>query len=1156
MIYFVCNVDQKNFFKRLVSHLSNGEEDKYVCICSINELDSIFSEPVLDEAFIVIDTLINWSENTLQNLYGFDIAAHLRRDYFSKLPIIFLSPLKKKYFENLQLTNPRYSLINAEGSDFLSFPFTIESLKEKLTKIEALNDVILGEIVTKYCGLQENWKRTAHDLSYAILKYNDEYEKARKIFNEWAVTIERFAPAQKENLDVLRQLLEAPPSDVDTNRITNAYRKLKIGLELSPQINSEKKHPESDFGEKEKQPPMFYSKVLVANDEQNLPLPDFLKANYGYDVLKQATNRTEAERLFLSEQPEVVIADYYFKTPEEGMEFIEFAADKKHKWRPLVLVNSFRDLSHINFPDGVINCSGDEAHNPKFIHAQIWKAVRADVENPESENRADLPEGISPVEDDCRRILAESIIPGLQFGITRWRKFPVDAITYSLNLLRTSVSNRTNDNEKFLINRLIEVLEPFEFDKDFSYIAIKNLVGMVRSLHKEIDELPISNVSNVLHLIGHTFLSYSLTEIDYSLESLSKLISQLKTLPKYQKVLHKSKSLLEQTQNEVFYLRDVENLLKSAENMVKLLPEPNLKDGESKNQSKKQIRIVVVEDDKLYRENFVIPVIEDVKSALKGNGYEIEFEAYENTDEALDSVPILDKTRQINLKENSSSRTLAVVDLYLPKTAFDSEKIGSNAKKQSKLTTPEKQNGLNLIKALRSPNRSIPVIVFSTSGDDKDRREIQRLGVSQKNHINKRGADVRKTLFDALVRNITKSEQYSIESIEEGGRTKFYINDVFIEIDNAEIDILKAILKLSTEKPRFTPSDILNLLNKSITEDSIKKSISSIRKKMQNSLALNGIPIGKDDIIGTVPAFEGKKSAYRLAADIKTAEYDEDGNPLSKKSCNVLVVENDPETLSYIFSSLKTVKNIKIACATNVEEAVEQAKSFRPDIISLDLDIPRTREAFAKNPGLGDRNAGLDALDEIRLDFSNVKVILTSTYFNDRILRDRAARLGISNENVVAKFESSGWINLLIQKVKQLRDEVKMGKKADILPDVPEPIIEILDGCDIEAGILKFKINGNLYEPRKSQQAKIIGLLLKNANKILTYEKIRKQLNLTKISGNNRKTWASRIRKDIRDLWLQLSESEFPGAEEKILENLPEEGMTLHVHILNPEKLK
>jgi CheY-like chemotaxis protein len=1155
MKYIICNTEQRTFFDKVLAQLGELRNDS-VFICGDNQLKSTFSNPKSQNDYIIIEASLNWDNTLLQKFYGFDVAALLRRDYLIKAPIIFFSAFEKSYFEKLRLSSSKFNLLNANGSSFLSFPFLKRTLEKTVLEVKPLSDSLLNEVVINYCGLQEKWGKIAHDFRYAILKYNTDYEKARILFNEWSALIERFLPTQKEYLNTLRQLLQTSPSEVDTDELINAYKKLKIVLEFSPQTDSEKINYKLDFDEIEKTPPKFYSTVLVANDEPNLPLPDFLKTNYGYKVLKQATNQTEAKRIFLSEQPEVVIADYYFKTPEEGTEFIEFVADKKHKWQPLVLVNSFRDLSQMNFPDGVINCSGEEAHNPKFIHAQIWKAVRQDAENPERENRADLQEGISHVEDGCRRNLAESTIPGLQFGITRWRKFTVDAVTYSLDLLRISVSNAPNDNEKFLINRLIEVLEPFEFDKDFSYIAIKNLVGMVRSLHKEIDELPISDVSNVLHLIGHTFLSYSLTEIDYSLESLTKLISQLNALPKYQKALHKSKSLLEQTQNEVFYLRDVENLLKSAENIVKLLPELNLEGGESKNKSKKQIRIVVVEDDELYRENFVIPVIEDVKSALRGNGYEIQFEAYENTDEALDSVPILDKTRQINVKENGSSRTLAVVDLYLPKTALDSEETGSNANKRGNLTTPEKQNGLNLIKALRSPNRNIPVIVFSTSGADKDRRDIQRLGVSQKNHINKRGADVRKTLFDALVRNITKSEQYSIESIEEEGRTRFYINDVFIEVDNAETEILKAIMKLCMEKSRFTSSDILNLLNKRITEDSIKKSISSIRKKIQNSLALNGIPIGKDDIIATVPAFEGKKSAYRLAADIKTPEYDEDGNPSLKKSCNVLIVENEPETLSYILSSLKTVKKIKIECATNVEEAVELARSFRSDIISLDLDIPRTREAFAQNPGLGDRNAGLDALDEIRLDFSNVKVILTSTYFNDRILRDRAARLGISNENVVPKFESSGWINLLIQKVKQLRDEVMLGKKADILPDVPEPIIEILDGCDVEAGILKLKINGNLYEPRKSQQAKIIGLLLKNANKILTYEKIRKQLNLTRISGNNRKTWASRIREDIRNLWLQLSESEFPGAEEKILKNLPEKGMTIHAHILNPENLK
>jgi CheY-like chemotaxis protein len=283
--------------------------------------------------------------------------------------------------------------------------------------------------------------------------------------------------------------------------------------------------------------------------------------------------------------------------------------------------------------------------------------------------------------------------------------------------------------------------------------------------------------------------------------------------------------------------------------------------------------------------------------------------------------------------------------------------------------------------------------------------------------------------------------------------------------------------------------------------------------------------------------------------------FDEDGNSLPSRDCKVLVIENDIEISSYISDSLETIKGINIKQASNVEEAIYIAQTFRPDIISLDLAIPRTQKEFDAAPKSGDVNAGLDALEQIKLFLSNVNVILTSTYFKNKDLRDRAGQLGLSNENVIPKFERDDWINLLLQKVKQLKDEVLIGKRADLLPDVPEPVIEILDGCDYKSGTLKIKVNGHLYNPKKSQQAKILGLLLRNANKKVSYEKIGKHLGLNKVTLDNRKTWARRIRADIRDKWLKLPKTQ-TRAEEKILENSLSEGLILHTHISNPHKLR
>lgn len=94
----------------------------------------------------------------------------------------------------------------------------------------------------------------------------------------------------------------------------------------------------------------------------------------------------------------------------------------------------------------------------------------------------------------------------------------------------------------------------------------------------------------------------------------------------------------------------------------------------------------------------------------------------------------------------------------------------------------------------------------------------------------------------------------------------------------------------------------------------------------------------------------------------------------------ILIVE-DEEEIAWIWKEELRTKNYKIKIAKDGEEALKLAKSFRPDIILLDLLLPK--------------KSGLDVLQELKADsdLKIIPVVVISNLADDESIK-RALTLG------------------------------------------------------------------------------------------------------------------------------------------------------------------
>jgi len=340
--------------------------------------------------------------------------------------------------------------------------------------------------------------------------------------------------------------------------------------------------------------------------------------------------------------------------------------------------------------------------------------------------------------------------------------------------------------------------------------------------------------------------------------------------------------------------------------------------------------------------------------------------------------------------------------------------------------------------------------------------------------------------------------------------------------------------------------------------NNLQNQIHEIRKKIQKVFP-RYIEPGKEVLIRRL---SNGHYGYRVLGDIVMNEYVSEKNhfqkSLKKNPFRILIVEDNPAQLMQIQNTLNMAQ-IDYVTATNTEDAVALAKASQPDLISLDMHIPYTREALENNVDYKYLDGGLKALSQIRDFLPDVEVVIPTTLYNDDLLRSQAIQLGVSIANFIPKGENEktfNWTGVLLSKIFKCQQKISDNRLFVSTPDFPYPIIQIEKGSSLATGRLKLIVNGEKRVIQKSNQGKALALLLYHFGDVVSFQEIDDMIG-SGDTGEARKQVIKNLRSKIKKEWfkeLSPSNQEQSPLEQMILETV-KDGYILHAVVSSLENL-
>lgn len=1124
------------------------------------------SSSILDVDYLLVNANSGKNERTQRS--GLQWLHRARREYRLSAHAIVYS------FESYQTLCNEYPILKTKGVSYLRLPFSPQELNQflELRLRPHLTEIELSNIVRWNCGLQKEWRSFSHRLGNLISDHQKHHDEIQRLVADWEESIDRFAPDQKDNLESLQHLLTQPGRSLNTVELRRALERLDDGLQVGPQATSDP-FPEV-YSQPPKRPPKGYSKVLIADDEPQGFLINSLRNQYGYNVLEQAKALSQAKELLNKERPDVVLSDYYFKEssrrseiPDKsiGDRFIHYALTcpnyaETYPKKPIVLVTSKATLrTETEIRKGAINCSGaNRATDPMFIHGVIWEeARRRGVSEPEGQDWT--------LEHTCRQILEQSMedLPKL---IKQWGEFK-GTLCDTLRLCRLLSKSASNDDPE-IVNRVINALEPHETIDSFSLDAVVTIFAETERAHRNAQSPPDSHskqaIRNILHGKLEQFSSVS-NAAKFLINTLPDVARDLVSLLPHQQTGQKLYDALEEHSHAEPLLPLLTLLNETLAKALSDLPQVPVSLPSSRPKRVEidcnAIDIVVVEDNE-YWSDYVISAVKKTQSIL-GENFSISYRHFDNAADALASIPSTSKSFAIDGRDRSETKTIAIVDISLPQNKEHAERIRAALEgKTEELATPNSTHGLNLIRSLGSYNYNVPLIVFSTIDSIRDRKTIGPWGVLDDDFLAK-GVDGENALVRALIRKIEKKTKYVIRRFEDkDGDSTFWINGVIIPFTKELGGTFSALYNLCqrTGKREFTVSEITEERGASSSEES-KKAIQDqmyrIRNLILKTLQSNRVYVNVRELIRTRRS-SSDEYTYQLNAQVTNVgeeeDYEIDLQQYENDVCRVLVIENNPQTLREIVESLESF-GYEVKYATNVEDAVRVANNFLPHVISLDLQIPRSRGEAQSSEGIGEEFAGLDAWKQIRraLSSNTIGIVVPTINADKSHLVAKAAQMEIPIRNFVSK-SAANWLNLLLKKVADEKRRVFLGEVTDASQDISEPVVKILDGSQLSEGVLYLKVNNEPFTMNKSPIAKIIGLLLLGPKTLLSFETIKTALgSVDSVTKDDSKNWTKRIRAVIKEKWLKSSQGDLQDLEKKILESSVL-GLRLNVHVIDSRR--
>lgn len=1162
MIYIVCNEFQESFYLKLARAAGlAGPEVTYVFDRVL--LRELLSAGVLPRS-VLIDVSLNWGSRLLQSFHGIAVAAELRRVHAVKCPIIFFSPLKESRFEGT-----KYGLLRAEGSAFLSFPFSVEKLKERLFKMDGLNETSLRHVVIRHSGLREDWWGRAHKLEKTLRAYPARHEEARRELSEWAASIDLYAPEQRRDLDRLVGLLAASSAEVDGDKLRDALQALDKGL-LSCFAQDGKKEPAAPppFSVP-KAPPEYFTKILIADDEDLPDLVSSLARDYRYEV-EQARTPALARQILDAKSPEVVLADWNFPESGDGLAFIKYALGRKYP--PLILVTSkggLRDeeLRNAGLPEEVINCTGpSDAVNASMIHRKIWLGANRD--------NVFEPAAISPQADStplaqrCRERL-ERYATIIDSHAGRWRNF-ARVLRYTHRTAHLILSRASGD-EAALIQRVIEILEPHLSAEEFSLEAVVGIVERIEQEHETARRPPESEAKGLLRGLLHGRIEQSsgiIGEIDNLFEQLKDVTADLSLLPGHEGGAPAILDALAEYRRGGYTRQQYVSLGETLVAAYRTLPEPTRSLGRATSGGTgkaAKVRLVVAEDDPHWQ-NIIRVAVAEVKARLAG-GFVIEDLYFDNAAEAVKAVPRPKKEREI-VGLLPSVRTIVISDICLPKDRAHADRINAAVTEETQeVAVPHRVHGLELIRTLREFAYNIPVIVLSTVDAIEDRLTVGDWGVPDINYISK-GVDDYRSVVQALIRLIEKKSKHRLEKVEAEEQFWFRIDGVEIKFTREEKNVFDAFFVVCQRKeemrrqgrqryePGATVDEILEELRLEGSKDNrlkIEKDFSSIREKILESFRQARRYISTHEIIKSTRRSNGT-FAYQISAEIPTLEEQDTRTDAAevplfsrREMCKVLLVESDARNSAEVAALLGQL-GYEVETA-DAEEAVVVAEWFRPDILCLGV-----------NNTPPDGADGLRAVERIQTFLHDVRVAIPTAKYRDSRLLAKATQFGLSARDFVDKGRAN-WLSWLAAVIGKQRRQILSGEVESTSFDARLPLVEVLEGSDLDKGVLKLRVDGKLFETKGGRNVAdekdadvihpILGLLLQSPSHPVSEEEVESRIGKSATS-EMWKTWRKRMRGVIRE-WLGVKRGDFKSKHDdpsyKILV-YKESHLILHVNVI------
>jgi len=259
---------------------------------------------------------------------------------------------------------------------FVRMPFARGELARAAEKLADLDTEQMNQLLRRGCGLREEWRHLGHALAGAVSRWPTQRASAETILGNWAASVREFAPAQALLVERVDRAFGGDPE-----KIWKAVQELedsllgRSGAQFDKADRSEL--PEAPVG----RPPRGFSAVAIADDQGYEPSTIEALRRRGYDVSDPARNTEQVAALLQFFRPQVVLADLFFPSRDDGDAVIRRALETESV--RLVIATSRARVGVDELPSNVEHCCGGlDFQDAERIHRLIWRRALAEGAEP------------------------------------------------------------------------------------------------------------------------------------------------------------------------------------------------------------------------------------------------------------------------------------------------------------------------------------------------------------------------------------------------------------------------------------------------------------------------------------------------------------------------------------------------------------------------------------------------------------------------------------------------------------------------------------------------------------------------------------------------------------------------------------------------------